>query len=399
VGIVIPNLLHWNSSVICLDIKGENFDKTSGYRAGFSQIYKFDPFSLSTHAYNPLSYINRDGVSTISDIQTMARILWPINDTDPIWHDSACNLFQGLVLYLLDMERHELQNLNQNLKPEQKTPITLFSVFNIAGQLGGYDTAAWQQLKNQLPFQVSPRTMSSLNNYFTLPQETRTSVLGTFNAQMQIFANPTVIAATSGDDFSLKNIRKQKMSIYVCVTPNRLSQASKLLNIFFSQLIQLNSDELPEQNPELKETALILLDEFTALGKVDIIEKAISYIAGYNLRLLLIYQSQSQLASVYGEESAKNIVTNCGCQILFAPREQKDAEEYSQMLGKTTIQIQNHSYNQGGKDASGRNISINQQERALMLPQELKQMGARRNDIDYYFRRLPTDQSTKNQVL
>jgi type IV secretion system protein VirD4 len=161
----------------------------------------------------------------------------------------------------------------------------------------------------------------------------------------------------------------------VCIAPNRLSQAKNLLNMLFSQIIQLNTQELPEQNKDLKEICLLLLDEFTALGKVEIIEKAISYIAGYNLRLLLIYQSESQLANTYSEESAKNMLTNCGCQIIFAPREQLDAENYSKLLGTTTIQTQNYSYNSGGKDASGKNISLNYVERALMLPQELKEMG------------------------
>ncbi|MFM2344424.1 MAG: hypothetical protein RLZZ210_1035 [Pseudomonadota bacterium] len=363
VGIVIPNLLHWQSSVVCLDIKGENFDKTSGYRSTFTKVYKFDPFSLETHKFNPLSTVSRDPYKTISDIQTIARILWPINDKDPIWNDSSCNLFQGLVLYLLDNEKYV------------DNQVTMANVFQLANDIGTFNLEIWNKFVNMNQIELSTKTQTALSSYFSLPQETRTSVLGTFLAQMQVFSNPTVEFATSGDDFKLEDIRKEKISIYVCIAPNRLSQASKLLNIFFSQLIQLNTEELPEQNAELIETALILLDEFTALGKVDIIEKAISYIAGYNLRLLLIYQSQSQLSSVYGEDSARNIVTNCGCQILFAPREQKDAEEYSKILGNTTINIENYSYNRGGKDQSGKNISINQQERALMLPQEIKEMG------------------------
>ena len=33
VGVVIPNLLNWPDSVVVLDIKGENYDVTAGYRA------------------------------------------------------------------------------------------------------------------------------------------------------------------------------------------------------------------------------------------------------------------------------------------------------------------------------------------------------------------------------
>ena len=37
VGVVIPNLLNWPDSVVVLDIKGENFDVTAGYRAAHGQ--------------------------------------------------------------------------------------------------------------------------------------------------------------------------------------------------------------------------------------------------------------------------------------------------------------------------------------------------------------------------
>lgn len=37
VGTIIPNLLNWNQSCIVVDIKGENFDVTSGFRARHGQ--------------------------------------------------------------------------------------------------------------------------------------------------------------------------------------------------------------------------------------------------------------------------------------------------------------------------------------------------------------------------
>ncbi|ABM94639.1 type IV secretory system conjugative DNA transfer family protein [Methylibium petroleiphilum] len=45
VGVVIPNLLNWPDSVVVLDIKGENYDITAGYRAAHGQaVYAFSPF-------------------------------------------------------------------------------------------------------------------------------------------------------------------------------------------------------------------------------------------------------------------------------------------------------------------------------------------------------------------
>lgn len=66
----------------------------------------------------------------------------------------------------------------------------------------------------------------------------------------------------------------ERMSIYVGITPDHLHEAGRLLNLFFSQLINLNTKELPKDNPELKYPCLLLMDEFTAIGKIQIISKS-----------------------------------------------------------------------------------------------------------------------------
>ena len=111
------------------------------------------------------------------------------------------------------------------------------------------------------------------------------------------------------------------------------------------------------------------MDEFTAVGKLTILANAVAYMAGYNLRLLPIIQSMAQLDAVYGKEVARTLITNHALQILYAPREQQDANDYSEMLGYTTTRRQNVT--------RGRAVSRNtvEERRALMLPQELKALG------------------------
>src|SRR5688500_19855907 len=63
VGIVIPNLLSYQGSVVVLDIKQENYTLTSGYRQKYGQeIYLFNPFAEDghTHRWNPLRYVSYD---------------------------------------------------------------------------------------------------------------------------------------------------------------------------------------------------------------------------------------------------------------------------------------------------------------------------------------------------
>ena len=92
--------------------------------------------------------------------------------------------------------------------------------------------------------------------------------------------------------------------------------------------------------------------------------------------MLTIYQSLSQLETPvpdgYGKEGAKTLLTNHACQIFYAPREQEDAEAISKILGNKTVKQTSRSHNHGGSGGGSRSIS--ETHRALMLPQELREM-------------------------
>jgi hypothetical protein len=57
----------------------------------------------------------------------------------------------------------------------------------------------------------------------------------------------------------------------VRIPPNRLANARPLLNLFFSQLVSLNTQQLPERDAGLKFQCLLVNDEFAAMGRVGII--------------------------------------------------------------------------------------------------------------------------------
>ena len=118
----------------------------------------------------------------------------------------------------------------------------------------------------------------------------------------------------------------------------------------------------------------MILDEFTAAGKINQISQSISYQAGYNMRVLTIIQNKSQLEDVYGKPGALTLMSNHALMIMYAPSPvvQSDANEYSEMLGYQTVKNTSHSRS-FGKQGS-RSDSTSDQKRALMLPQELKEM-------------------------
>jgi type IV secretion system protein VirD4 len=378
VSIVLPNLLHYDESVVVLDIKMENFAYTSKFRQAHGHhVYLFNPFSTDgqTHRWNPLDAVDRDPNRRVGEIQAIGQVLYPTEQIkDAFWNESARNLFLGLTLSIME------------------TPSLPCSLGEVLRQASGKG----QPIKDYLQDLISTRAKSdtplsndctaALHRFCATSENTMASILATLTAPLTIFSNPVVDAATSATDFDLKEVRAQRMSIYVGIPANRLSDAALLVNLFFSQLIHYNTVDLPATNLRLKHQCLVILDEFPALGRVNILAKAVGFMAGYNLRLLPIIQSLSQLESVYGEKDARTFVTNHACQILFAPREQRDAQHYSQMLGTYTAEAISTGTSRplswgNGKQASS-SATRSEQARPLLLPQEVKELGDQRAIIN-----------------
>ena len=380
VGVVVPNLLAWQDSVVVVDIKSENWAITAGFRAAHGQaVYAWAPFAADgrSHRWNPLSAIRLADRHVVGDTLAIAQVLYPTdvkgNGTEGFFNDTARNLFLGLALYLVE------------------TPELPRTIGEILRQSSGQGRPIKQHLQRLLQQRtegcthlngpLSAACVDALLRFLSNSDNTLSSILATLNAPLTVFSDPLVDAATSGDDFSVADVRRQRMSVYVCIPPNRLADARVLLNLFFAQVINLNTAELPEHNPALKHPCLVLLDEFTALGRINILNTAVGYLAGYNLRLVTVIQAVSQLESVYGQHDARTFATNHALQVLYAPREQRDAIEYSEMLGTFTQQEKSRGRSSSsGAKGGGSSQSTNEssQRRALLLPQEFKELGVDR---------------------
>ena len=104
--------------------------------------------------------------------------------------------------------------------------------------------------------------------------------------------------------------------------------------------------------------------------------KRISISASYGVRDLYIIQSRAQLRSAYGHNDAQNFITNHGAPIVFAPREQSDATEYSEMFGYKTIRKRRQSRSSGGGHGSAVPVHHTEEKCALFLPQGIKELPA-----------------------
>jgi len=364
VGIVIPNCLNWHDSLVITDIKLENYMITSGYRRAMGQeVFMFNPSprDYKTHRWNALSYISEDLNFRIDDIQKIASFIIPSpKGVDPMWSSEARDLFMGIVLYLLDTDN--------------EYPVTFGEVFR---QLRTEkETSEYlEELLEKENDNLDANCIMALNKFRNLPAKQREGVKSTVTSALNLWANPLLDAATSTNDFDLRDIRKKRMTIYVGITPDNLDRLAPILNLFFQQLVDLNTQSLPDKEKE-PYSVLLLMDEFAALGEMKTISKGVSYMAGYNLRLLPIIQSPAQLIEIYGREGAENFIENHATRVVYAPKQMKQAEEIANELGTITTKSESLSKQRDlGKGLGSRTISP--AKRQLLLPQEVKEIGQR----------------------
>jgi len=362
-GIVIPNLLTWQGSVIVLDVKRENFDASAGFRAHYGQeVFLFNPTDRQgrTARYNPLAYIDRgDPDDVIIELQKIATMLFVAPDRgEAFWANGARTGFAGVGAWLAETSDE---------------PLTMGAIYRYLTE-GDARSFFKKELANPgLSLSTGCRTALSdfaggSDNSFADIKKTITNVLG-------LWLNPLVDAATSASDFDLRDLRKRHISIYLGVSPDELDRIAPLYNLLFQQLIDLNVRELPDDTTPVP--VLVVLDEFARLGRASVIASAFSYVAGYGIRLLPVIQSRSQLRGVYGEHVADEIVANCGVEVAFTPKELRVANELSDRIGYVGQESVTRSLTINGWLAN-RSKSMSEQRRALLLPQELMQFPATR---------------------
>jgi type IV secretion system protein VirD4 len=378
VSTVIPNALEWKHSMVLLDVKQEAHEKTVGHRATLGPVFLFDPFTESrlSHRWNPLGYVSLDPYKRSGDIEAIASSLYKEGQgQDPFWTHMSRGAFQAVCEYLFDQCLHKGASAYVSGTPAGCP--TLGQVYRLPSAIGQDNESKQSYFKNLMKSDfIGEKARLGLGNLVSLPDETFSSVVATTQAPLRIFGNPVVDAATSANDFDLRDLRRKVQSIYVGVAPSKLVEARGIMNLFFEQAIKLNGTTLPEHDRTLKYQCMFLLDEFTALGEVAIIPVATGWLAGYGVRIVLVIQSVAQLEAVYGVATARGMIANLGCQVIFSPREQRDAEEFSRMLGETTVRRKQRtrSYGQGGNRSETEIID----RRPLMNPDEIKALNSKK---------------------
>lgn len=355
VGIVIPNLLSWPGSVVVLDIKHENHDITSGFRGKHQPVFKWSPMDDDgkSHCYNPFDEVRQDVGHRISDLQRLATILLPQPmHADPMWQNEARDLFLGIALFVMDY-------------PD--VPSTIGEVYRtLKSDVDLADVAEF--VINEHGDELDPACRTSLSNFMHKAPKERSGVKSNLTASLNLWANPVIDAATSKSDFTLRDLRRKPTTVYVGVKQNQLKTMAPLIGLFFQQCVDVLGRDMP--GADEKYEVLMMIDEFASLGRMEVIETALAFLAGYKIRLVLIVQGLGQLHDLY-DKGAENILQNSAVQVYFAANDETTAVYVSKRLGTKTITVRSRS-DPGGFNWATKTTS--HAARDLMLPEQVRQL-------------------------
>ena len=371
VGLVIPTLLSWTGSAVIHDIKGENWQLTSGWRSRFSHCLLFNPTDSASARYNPLLEV-RKGANEVRDVQNIADIL-----VDPEgalerrnhWEKTSHALLVGVILHVLYAEQEKtLARVASFLSDPSRSFERTLRVMMTTNHLG----------TEEVP-EVHPVVAQAARELLNKSENERSGVLSTAMSFLGLYRDPTVAETTSACEWRIADLMDaaRPASLYLVIPPSDISRTKPLVRLVLNQIGRRLTERLEGQpGKHHRYQLLMMLDEFPALGRLDFFESALAFMAGYGVRAYLIAQSLNQISKAYGENNA--ILDNCHVRIAFASNDERTAKRISDSLGTATELRAQRNYAGHRLAPWLAHVMVSRQEtaRPLLTPGEVMQLPA-----------------------
>ena len=342
-----------SASTVVLDIKGENFALTSGYNASIGhRILRFEPSDVNVMRpdvfsgvrYNPLEEVRLNSAQCIADVQQIATMVMDPDGKglEDYWNKAGFSFLSGALMHNIilaacdDSKQASLYDLAMMLS-DPKRGGDIKQLFQEM-----MDTEHDKMLLKRFPDMLEPLAVQ-IHNFVAqkgaemmakaAAEQELSGVVSQVTSNLGLYGDPVVGENTRKSDFRLHDLMNsdEAVNLYLIVPPSDIDRLKPLLRIFISQLLGRLTEKMEfadgATKQQYKHRMLLLMDEFTSLGKLAIVERAIAYMAGYGVKGYFIVQDTKQLNQAYGQDNA--LMANCHVRIAYAPNLPETAEYLS----------------------------------------------------------------------
>jgi type IV secretion system protein VirD4 len=386
VSAIIPTLCQWRQSAFIYDLKGENWDRTAGFRHAIGQrVLKFAPTLPSESCcYNPLSEIRWETDYEVGDAQTIANaVIRHGNDDSPYKHfeDAAVDLVCAGIIHL----GYVFRNLDAPREPTLPDVLALYSspgmnfedvlkeIQSTVHMPGGKSNPRleWFDINGKPTF-THPFVGKAVQRQLNRVDREASSIQSSVVTPMTVYDDPIVQRTVSRSDFVVRDLvyGMQPMSLYFKVPQPDRERLRPLVRL----MLQLIFNRLMERLDPNRHHLLLMLDEFPELKKIPNLASAMSLMAGYKIKPYLIAQTLTQIIEEYGPN--ESITDNCYIKAAFQTDNLQTCKNLSELSGNMTVEKETVNYSGQRTDFYLKHIfrSVEQVQRPLITVDEIRRI-------------------------
>ena len=343
--VLMPNLLQMrgNRSIVVVDPKGELAAVTAKFRREVSRVIIINPFNvvrsdfdgfddLKSVGFNPLAMLSPDLPSFNAQASLLADALVTIEGKDPHWTQSARALIAALLMYTVI----EARKLGQVPKMSRFREL-LCEMSDAAHKGNDFEGAGLP--KRAAEMMKSP--IAGLRNkasQFTDWNREVQSIVSTARIQTEPFDDNEIADDLDKDGFDFRELRREPTTVYLILPPEMMARHSKWLRLVLTSAIQGVLKVRKRGEPR----TLFMLDEFFALGHLEIISTVWSLVRGYGISIMPVLQDLGQLKKLY-PDMWETFIGMAGAVVWFGPNDLTTAEYLSRRFGDTTREAESSS--------------------------------------------------------
>lgn len=368
-SLIVPNCLLWPDSIVVLDMRGETYEATAGYRSKISRVLRFSPADENgdTECYNPLDFVAIDPDQRDIDINSIATALLPTPKGDAYWISDARALFAGVTSWVLE---------NPDIADKDKNLGTVLNVVEGGDQplREWLEEVANPELRAQW---ISSFTYTTIARFAVMAGKQFDGVYGSLAAAVRPFKNNRILRATARSTFDIRAMRRENMSLYLDFRIQQVASIGPIFNVLMVQFMDYMSRTMMTRG---ERRVLVLLDEFQNLGKLENALTVATVLGGYGIPCWFFVQSLRSIDNVYTREGRQTLVNSARAQIFLGAQDPEDQRYVSQLLGERKEVTVDKSVSTGVTlfDRKSATMSHKTAMRPLMRPDELGAMNETR---------------------
>jgi len=196
--------------------------------------------------------------------------------------------------------------------------------------------------------------------------------------QTEWLANPSFAELVSGQSFQTRELREGQLDLFLNLNMKVLESTSALGRCIVGALL----NAVYEADGRVKNRVLFLLDEVARLGFMASLMRARDAGRKYGITLVLIYQSEGQLAEQWGEDGKAAWFESVTWRSYSAVADVRVAESISKACGEHGVVTVSRGDSKGvsrrqplarGTKTSGESENRSEQRRRLITPDEILQ--------------------------